>query len=169
MRFLEIFILMSWKLHSIFLGFFFELNYWILKAHLQNFLSFFKNFIGYKAIFVNSKHAYFCPSTAPHQQTRGPQPNIIRNTPNSYPPNMVTTSNEVFYPQQIHAAPLQTPVIPAAAPPAAGMLKCFEFWDEKADLLSLNARVSATIQLNHTLFDYSLRQLLLRFWKPLWK
>jgi len=60
------------------------------------------------------------PPAAPHPQTRGPQPNIIRNTPSSYPPNMVTSSNEVFYPQQIHASPLQTPVhIPTATATAA--------------------------------------------------
>jgi len=59
------------------------------------------------------------PPAAPHPQTRGPQPNIIRNTTTSYPPNMVTSSNEVYYPQQIHATPLQTPVIPAATQPAA--------------------------------------------------
>ena len=67
------------------------------------------------------------PPAAPHPQTRGPQPNIIRNTPTSYPPNMVTSSNEVFYPPQIHASPLQTAVIPTATATAAGMFRCFDF------------------------------------------
>jgi len=59
------------------------------------------------------------PPAAPHQQTRGPQPSIIRNTPTSYPTNMVTSANEVFYPQQIHASPAQVPVVPVATQPAA--------------------------------------------------
>merc|ERR1712223_604124 len=63
------------------------------------------------------------PPAAPHPQTRGPQPNIIRNTPTSYPPNMVTSSNEVFYPApQIHASPLQTAVIPTATATAAAVV-----------------------------------------------
>lgn len=64
------------------------------------------------------------PTGVPHpSQVRGPQPNMMRNNPNNFPPNMATSANEVYYQQQIHAPPQQTPVIatpvtmaPAVAP-----------------------------------------------------
>jgi len=67
------------------------------------------------------------PTGVPHpSQVRGPQPNMMRNNPNNFPPNLATSANEVYYQQQIHAAPQQTPVIatpvtmaPAVAPSMA--------------------------------------------------
>ena len=64
------------------------------------------------------------PTGVPHpSQVRGPQPNMMRNNPNNFPTNMATSANEVYYQQQIHAPPQQTPVIatpvtmaPAVAP-----------------------------------------------------
>ena len=67
------------------------------------------------------------PTGVPHpSQVRGPQPNMMRNNPNNFPPNLATSANEVYYQQQIHAPPQQTPVIatpvtmaPAVAPTMA--------------------------------------------------
>jgi hypothetical protein len=67
------------------------------------------------------------PTGVPHpSQVRGPQPNMMRNNPNNFPPNLATSANEVYYQQQIHAPPQQTPVIatpvtiaPAVAPKMA--------------------------------------------------
>ena len=67
------------------------------------------------------------PTGVPHpSQMRGPQPNMMRNNPNNFHPNMATSANEVYYQQQIHAPPQQAPVIatpvtvaPTVAPPMA--------------------------------------------------
>ena len=59
------------------------------------------------------------PAPAGVPPARGPQPNIIRNSPSNYPPNMATSANDVFYPPQMHAPPppptQQLPVIPSSA------------------------------------------------------
>merc|ERR1712166_220341 len=70
------------------------------------------------------------PTGMPHpSQVRGPQPNMMRNNPNNYPPHMATSANEFYYQQQIHAPPQQTPVIatpvtvaPAMAPAMAPVM-----------------------------------------------